>query len=137
MICSQSSLADVKRPEIEWLRIDCLSFEPVEFCQVTESGYDFRMLPAEGFLADRKGFAVHSLGFVVALLYLIERSQIVETLGYAWVRRTQRLFSNDQSPLKNAFSLGVACLLVEDVPQVVQTDGDIGMALTLMRFPNR
>ena len=61
--------------------------------------------------------------------------QIVETLGYAWVRRTQCLLSNDECPLKSTFGLGIASLLVEDDPEVVQTDCNVRVSFDPDAFP--
>jgi len=70
------------------------------------------MSRSEGFLTDCQRFAVHSPGFAVAFLYLIQTGQIIEALGHAWVQRTQGILSNSECPLKNTFGFGIAGLFV-------------------------
>ena len=76
-------------------------------------------------------------GFGVVALGLIERSQIVEAVGYIGVFSTERLFPDSQRAFVERFGFGVVALAFIEYSQIVEAGGYIGVFSTKSLFPDR
>src|SRR5712692_6048035 len=89
------------------------------------------MLGSQGFLPNTNSPLIEGLGLLVALLYAVNKSQIVEGNSYLGVLGSQRLFSNAQGALEERLRLLILALLAVENGQVVQSIDSIRVVVHL------
>src|SRR5712692_2691374 len=94
------------------------------------------MLGSQGFLPNTNSPLIEGLGLLVALLYAVNKSQIVEGNSYLGMLGSQRLFSNAQGALEERLRLLVLALLAVEDSQIDQRGSHIGVLGSQRMFSN-